>query len=104
MKQTNWAYWIAGQAGLSAVSGIPVAKTNRRERWPRPPIIPAGHARSDSPEDLGGYPWSRNSMQRRKVEVMRRVLDEKFVMAAGTVGHAHRQLTIPGTPQAAACN
>lgn len=86
MKQTNWAYWIAGQAGVIPIAlGMPgVAKTESTRalaKAARRRFLPI-MLDQILPEDLGGYPVVKEmDHDGRKVEVMRRVLDEKFVMA-----------------------
>lgn len=90
MKQTNWAYWIAGQTGVIPLAlGMPgVAKTEST----RALSVAAGRrflaVMLDQilPEDLGGYPVVKELEHNglygvEKIEVMRRVHDEKFVMA-----------------------
>jgi MoxR-like ATPase len=86
MKQTNWAYWVAGQAGVIPIAlGMPgVAKTESTRALAyaaRRRFLPV-MLDQVLPEDLGGYPVVKEiDHDGRRVEVMRRVLDEKFVMA-----------------------
>lgn len=86
MKQTNWAYWIAGQAGVIPLAmGMPgVAKTESTRALAKAlnrrflPIM----LDQILPEDLGGYPVVRDvTLDGQTVEVMRRILDEKFMAA-----------------------
>ena len=85
-KETNWAYWIAGQAGVIPVAlGMPgVAKTQTTRALARRagriflPIM----LDQVLPEDLGGYPVVRQLTYDGTIyDVMRRVLDEKFIQA-----------------------
>jgi hypothetical protein len=88
-KQVNWAYWIAGQAGVIPVAlGMPgVAKTESARALARAagrlflPVM----LDQILPEDLGGYPVVRElraaSGGEPALECMRRVIDEKFMAA-----------------------
>lgn len=85
-KRVNWAYWIAGQAGVIPVAiGSPgVAKTASTKALARKanrvflPVLLS----QVLPEDLGGYPVVRRIERGgREIEVMRRVHDERFVQA-----------------------
>src|SRR5262245_32949922 len=84
--QTNWAYWIAGQAGVIPVAlGMPgVAKTestralaNSTGRMFLPVMLD-----QILPEDLGGYPVVRQFEHNgQALDVVQRVHDEKFIRA-----------------------
>lgn len=85
-KQTNWAYWIAGQAGVIPVAmGSPgLAKTESTRALARKanrkffPVILS----QIMPEDLGGYPVVRKlDSGGRQYDVMARVMDERFITA-----------------------
>lgn len=84
--ETNWAYWIAGQAGVIPVAlGMPgVAKTESTRALARRtgrlflPVL----LDQVLPEDLGGYPVVRQLEHNgQSLDVMRRVLDERFLLA-----------------------
>lgn len=86
MKQTNWAYWIAGQAGVIPLAlGMPgVAKTESTRALAKAAQRRFLPVMLDQilPEDLGGYPVVKELTHNGKqIEVMRRVFDEKFVRA-----------------------
>jgi hypothetical protein len=88
-RQVNWAHYIAMQAGVVPLSlGIPgVAKTASHAALARKagrtflPIM----LDQCLPEDLGGFPVVRDlEIGEAKVSVMRKVLDERMMLARQT--------------------
>ncbi len=85
-RETNWAYWIAGQAGVIPValgmSGVAKTESTRALARAAGRLFLPVMLDQVLPEDLGGYPVVRQLEHNgQTLDVMRRVHDERFVRA-----------------------